>query len=313
MLHNSYPNYHIASQPFGKNIKDALPEPPKTSSARILPKSDGISLDQQAYWKSIAQRDIKITDDIQRYQPLRQDSSDSNATMDSGISLSPCSSLSEISPINSPDSDDNQLFYSAENVVDEDFHSPEPELSVKLVVASELKDSNFPSLPDELKIFPPSLEKGYWLDNFISEADQQWLNVTLIRKGKIAHDFRRGETVPDDFKHREWPADFFHFGLAGHGFNSNAVHYYLLTDHCALFIQRTFPLLNPERFNKEAFSKIMTQAAELSCDPLLDSLEEKLVIVDSDRLFSRIGKWKNKQLDWQLEIPNSIAHAREYL
>ncbi|WP_257295164.1 hypothetical protein [Endozoicomonas sp. YOMI1] len=108
---------------------------------------------------------------------------------------------------------------------------------------------------------------------------------------------------------KQWPSDYVMYGLSGHGFNSRALHYYLVTDQCALFIQRSMPVLTPSLFQPGQFRHLMQQTIELSCHPALDSMQDQLVVVDSDILYGRIGRYRDRQLNWQHEGANAIAHA----
>ncbi|WP_419834631.1 hypothetical protein [Endozoicomonas atrinae] len=106
-----------------------------------------------------------------------------------------------------------------------------------------------------------------------------------------------------------WPSDYVMYGLSGHGFNSRALHYYLVTEQCALFIQRSIPVLSPSSFQPELFSQLMQQTIELSCHPALDSSHSQLIVVDSDILYGRIGRYQSGQLNWDHEVANAIEHA----
>ncbi|WP_163371524.1 hypothetical protein [Endozoicomonas acroporae] len=107
----------------------------------------------------------------------------------------------------------------------------------------------------------------------------------------------------------QWPSDYVMYGLSGHGFNSRAVHYYLVTDRCALFIQRSLPVLSSSAFQPGQFTHLMQRTIELSCHPALDSCEDQLVVVDSDILYGRIGRYQNGQLNWQHDVDSAIEHA----
>ena len=107
----------------------------------------------------------------------------------------------------------------------------------------------------------------------------------------------------------QWPSDYVMYGLSGHGFNSRALHYYLVTDQCALFIQRSLPVLPPSSFQPAQFSQLMQQSIELSCHPALDSSHSQLIVVDSDILYGRIGRYQSGQLNWDHEVANAIEHA----
>ncbi|MBO9479923.1 hypothetical protein [Salinisphaera sp. G21_0] len=108
---------------------------------------------------------------------------------------------------------------------------------------------------------------------------------------------------------KQWPSDYVMYGLSGHGFNSRAVHYYLVTDRCALFVQRSMPVLSSSALQPGQLTHLMQQTIELSCHPALDSCEDQLVVVDSDILYGRIGKFQNGQLNWQHEADSAIEHA----
>ncbi|WP_257263269.1 hypothetical protein [Endozoicomonas sp. ONNA2] len=107
----------------------------------------------------------------------------------------------------------------------------------------------------------------------------------------------------------QWPSDYVMYGSSGHGFNSRALHYYLVTDRCALFIQRSMPVLSPASFQPGQFAHLMQQTIELSCHPALDSWQDQLVVVDSDILFGRIGRYRDGQLSWQYEVDNAIENT----
>ncbi len=110
-----------------------------------------------------------------------------------------------------------------------------------------------------------------------------------------------------------WPDNYMLYGVSGHGMNSRAVHFYLVTEKSAVFLQRSMPLFNPQLFSPEQFSRDMMKAAEICCHPVLESFKHKLVVVDSDMLFSRVGRWENEELNWLDDVPNAIAYARNLL
>ena len=110
-----------------------------------------------------------------------------------------------------------------------------------------------------------------------------------------------------------WPEDYFGFGIDGHGINSRAAHYYLLTERCALFIQRVMPLLPSPSFDGNSFTALMNQAAELSCDPMLDNTHGRLIVVDSDIQPSGLGWWHNNTIDRWQPIKNGLTFARTSL